>query len=183
MFYSAQTGGFYDLAIHGDNIPANAVEITCEQHTALLEGQSQGKIIAADAKGFPVLQDPPKPTAADMWARIKAMRDHRTETGGFKVVVDGMVKWFHSDVQSRAKQLGLVIAGQNLPDGLQWKTMDGSFVTMTPALVQQGFMSAMQQEQATFAVAEQHRQAMQASAEPWAYDFSAGWPPIFGGKA
>lgn len=28
MFYSAETGGFYDNAIHGDNIPPGAVEIS-----------------------------------------------------------------------------------------------------------------------------------------------------------
>jgi hypothetical protein len=62
MFYSPSQNGFYDPAIHGDNIPADAVEITREQHAALIEGQSQGKVIAADADGQPVLQDPPKPT-------------------------------------------------------------------------------------------------------------------------
>ena len=59
MFYSKLTGGFYTTEIHGDNIPADAVEITVEEHQALLEGQSQGKHIVADENGYPVLQDPP----------------------------------------------------------------------------------------------------------------------------
>ena len=62
MFYSATTGGFYTAEIHGDNIPADAVEITAEEHAALLDGQSNGKRIVADANGHPVLQDPPSPT-------------------------------------------------------------------------------------------------------------------------
>ena len=61
MFYSKTTGGFYTREIHGDNIPADAVEITVEKYQALLEGQSQGKIIAADANGYPILVDPPLP--------------------------------------------------------------------------------------------------------------------------
>lgn len=65
MFYSPSQNGFYDPAIHGDNIPADAVEITREQHAALIEGQSQGKVIAADADGHPVLQDPPPPPPPD----------------------------------------------------------------------------------------------------------------------
>jgi hypothetical protein len=65
MFYSSQTNGFYSHSIHGENIPADAVEITAEQHQALLDGQSQGKVIAADSKGFPVLQDPPPPPPPD----------------------------------------------------------------------------------------------------------------------
>lgn len=61
MFYSASAGGFYSVEIHGDNMPADVVEITAEQHAKLIEGQSTGKVIAANAKGFPVLQDPPPP--------------------------------------------------------------------------------------------------------------------------
>lgn len=59
MFYSKSTGGFYTVEIHGDNIPAYAVEITIEEHAALLDGQRQGKLITADKNGRPVLQDQP----------------------------------------------------------------------------------------------------------------------------
>jgi len=72
MFYSAQTNGFYTPEIHGDNTPADAVEITREQHAALLEGQSQGKVIASDSKGRPVLQDPPKPTPEQLQEQANA---------------------------------------------------------------------------------------------------------------
>ena len=62
MFFSASTGGFYTREIHGENMPADVVEITAEEHAALLEGQSQGKLIQADINGRPVLADPPPPT-------------------------------------------------------------------------------------------------------------------------
>ena len=58
MFFSPSTNGFYDLDIHGDKIPADAVEITAYHHAALINGQSQGKVITADTNGFPVLQEP-----------------------------------------------------------------------------------------------------------------------------
>lgn len=61
MLFSKSECGFYDREITA-NIPADAVEISREQWQALLEGQSQGKVIAADARGFPVLKDPPPPT-------------------------------------------------------------------------------------------------------------------------
>ena len=51
MFYSKSTGGFYTREIHGDNTPSDAVEITSAEHTALIEGQGQGKRIIADAGG------------------------------------------------------------------------------------------------------------------------------------
>lgn len=62
MLYSKQTGGFYSREIHGDNIPADAVEITTEKHDSLLQGQSSGKQITADENGYPILVDPPAPT-------------------------------------------------------------------------------------------------------------------------
>lgn len=58
MFYSKSTGGFYTTEIHGDNIPADVVEITAEQHVALTEGQNSGKVITSDENGFPILIDP-----------------------------------------------------------------------------------------------------------------------------
>lgn len=59
MRYSKSTGGFYTTEIHGDAIPADAVEITPEFHAELLAGQSAGKIIVAGNDGNPVLQDAP----------------------------------------------------------------------------------------------------------------------------
>lgn len=57
MLYSKSTGGFYRHDIHGENIPEDVVDITDEEHAALLEGQSQGKRIVADENGYPVLVD------------------------------------------------------------------------------------------------------------------------------
>ena len=66
MFYSKTTNGFYSHEIHGDAIPSDAVEITAEEHFALLEGQSQGKRIQADKNGYPFLADPPAPTEEEL---------------------------------------------------------------------------------------------------------------------
>ena len=72
MYYSKSTNGFYTREIHGDNIPADAVEITDAEHAALLEGQSQGKVIVADESGRPILQDPPPPTAEQIMSYLEA---------------------------------------------------------------------------------------------------------------
>lgn len=58
MFYSATTKGFYDVNIHGDNIPDGAVEITEERHAELLDGQSNGQQIVPDENGYPILITP-----------------------------------------------------------------------------------------------------------------------------
>lgn len=75
MHYSKQTGGFYSREIHGDNIPADAVEITDEEHAALLAGQAAGKVITADENGRPVLVDPPAPTPEQLATSARATRD------------------------------------------------------------------------------------------------------------
>lgn len=64
MFYSKSTGGFYDIEIHGDEIPEDAVNITAAEHAALFDAQSQGKRIA-DAGGFPIAVDRPPLALAD----------------------------------------------------------------------------------------------------------------------
>lgn len=111
-----------------------------------------------------------------IWAQIKAERDRRTEEGGFLAAG----KWFHSDQKSRSQQLGLVIMGASIPANLQWKTMDGTFVTMTAQLAGQILAAAAAADMALFATAESHKAALQAVADPAAYDYSTGWPPAFG---
>lgn len=114
---------------------------------------------------------------AGKWEAIKAERDLRIQSGGYKVGA----KWFHSDTFSRTQQMGLVmLGGGNIPANTPWKTMDGTSVTMTQALAGQIFATAAASDIAIFAAAEAHRAAMESSADPSAYDFSGGWPKVFG---
>ena len=68
IYYSGNPRGFYDDRLHGENIPAGAKEITEELRQALLDGQSQGKIIREDADGYPVLIEPPPLTPEEVAA-------------------------------------------------------------------------------------------------------------------
>jgi hypothetical protein len=117
--------------------------------------------------------DPFPLVRAAKWEEIKSERDRRQ---GLGVRVGGSM--FHSDDKSRIQQLGLVMMGSAVPAGLQWKTMDGTFVTMTQGLAAQVFAATAASDQAIFAAAEAHRDAMLISADPAAYDFSAGWPEL-----
>ena len=65
IFYSKSQKAFYDLDIHGDAMPKDVVEITKEEHTALLDGQSNGRDIATDKKGKPILVDSPALSAEE----------------------------------------------------------------------------------------------------------------------
>ncbi|GAB6177970.1 hypothetical protein JCM16814_28610 [Desulfobaculum senezii] len=78
MKYSSTTNGFYTTALHGNNIPADAVKITDAEHRALLDAQARGKLIQPDANGRPVAVDPPpppEPTEAELAERARAERD------------------------------------------------------------------------------------------------------------
>ena len=125
-----------------------------------------------------------------VWAHIKAKRD-AIKSGGVKVGT----KWYHTDTESRIQHLGLLekarvarAAGgtdatrlQALGQDIKWKTMDGSFIYLTVKHAEDIFAAVTDLDAAAFAAAETHRAAMEASADPAAYDFSAGWPATFGG--
>ena len=114
----------------------------------------------------------------EIWSAIKALREYRTLNGGVKVAD----KWFYTDLKSTAQYNTITNAGiQNptlsIPD---WKTMDGSFVEMTLDLVNQIQLAGITSQAQTYAVAEAHKAAMLASTDPSSYDYSTGWPVIFG---
>lgn len=99
------------------------------------------------------------------WNKIKTKRDELTDNGG--CLVAG--KWFHTDPKSKQQQMALTMLGSNIPAGLMWKAMDGSFVEMTALLAQQLFAAQVQREQTIFAYAE----ALKADINT---DITAGWP-------
>lgn len=66
--FSASTGGFYHLDIHGDRVPADAVPVSTARHRELLAAQAGGRTIVAGAGGRPVLA----PLAHDGVKRARA---------------------------------------------------------------------------------------------------------------
>lgn len=119
-------------------------------------------------------------TKVAVWNRIKAERDRR-KAGGFKV---GTL-WYHSDEASRGQYSILLSMAveKAIPIGTAlspaWKDMAGNFAPMTVALLRQIRDAGLALEQQLFTTAETHRAAMEASADPVSYDFSAGWPAAF----
>ena len=110
-----------------------------------------------------------------VWRDIQLIRDTRKASG-----VKVGTHWFHSDDTSRIQHLGLVMMGVNMPSNLMWKTMGGTFVLMTPTLAQQIFMQIAFNDQAIFAKAEFHRAEINKLDNPYQYNITTGWPPIFG---
>lgn len=143
------------------------------------------------------LQKPVPPTVDDVWNKIKSERDSR-KSGGIKVKVGSAFKWFHSDVDSRIQHLNLnnkardlIAAGGELGDVLQangkdiddWKTLDGSVVCITAQVAFDLVTASGDLDSILHAVAERHKSALEVSDDPASYDFSDGWPEIYGGQS
>lgn len=91
LFFSANTCGFYDSDIHGNAVPEDVVEITTDEHTALLTGQSAGLRIVADNSGRPVLDAPAKLSAKQikkaLIAAVQAHLDAAAATAGYDSIL------------------------------------------------------------------------------------------------
>ncbi|MBX8488058.1 phage tail assembly chaperone [Pseudomonas cichorii] len=74
IFYCAETGGFYLSGMQP--VGKDCKEITDAQHVELRAANAAGKIIAADADGFPVAVDPPGLTTEQLQERERGWRDH-----------------------------------------------------------------------------------------------------------
>lgn len=126
MFYSPSAQGFFDLAIHGADIPADAVEITREDHAALINGQSNddGHSIVPGPDGRPMLQAGPKPTAH---LAIDTERARRIEAGS-AFAVPGMNSPVH--LTGRAKDQSVYLALLIRAQGAKAAGIDAPFMTL-----------------------------------------------------
>ena len=200
LYYSQSTGGFYDDQIHS-RLPEDAVAISPEQHAALLSGQSNGQVIMPNKAGQPVLaEQPPCPSStwdgeqwhidpecaarlkaeqqAEVWERIKAKRYDNLRHG---VYIKSVGKWFQTDDATRVQYLALalesVTGGFKKP--INWKTMDNSFLMLTPELLREIMQAMHDDEEADFINAEKHKAAMLKAEHPLEYDYSDGWTANF----
>lgn len=152
---------FLDDRAFSHMLPDGCVEITDEE-AALLRAPSRAQ------------------AEENAWVAIKAARDRRRFTGGVNVGTN----WFQSTSVATSEYNSLALLSAGLPDNAVlregWRTMNGAAVDMTPALVRQILAAGFATVAAIDDAAQAHKAAMMASAAPAAYDFSGGWPTMFG---
>lgn len=121
MFYSKSTHGFYTPEIHGDKIPTDAVEITDSHYEALLAGQSNDKVISADADGNPILIDPPAQTAEQLAVFARQKRDGLLAASDWTIVNDSPLS---PEIQTEWKMyrqaLRDITSQSGFPDVIVW---------------------------------------------------------------
>ena len=87
-FYSPTSRGFYDDRIHHPSaIPADALPVSDEQHTALLEAQEDGKVIGVD-DGIVVAQNPLPPAPEQLLHSLRRKRDQLLRDSDFTQIPD-----------------------------------------------------------------------------------------------
>lgn len=179
MRYSPSTKAFFPESITYAALPSDLITVADADYATAMN-RPLGSIFTFDSTGKLTITPASVATTAQIQAAqtnaIQGFRDNLWNTGGYQVAG----KWYHSDPFSRTQQLGLVAMGANMPAGLQWKTMDGSFVAMTPALAQQILAAGAASDNAIFQAGETINAAMLASANPSAFDITQGWPKVYG---
>lgn len=158
---------------------ADFIAITQEDYQTYVQSINQeliyqdGKIISLNNQ---ISADEIKQTNQELvWSAIKDKRHNNTRGG---VYISSVDKWFHTDESSRIQYLALITL-PSLPDNLQWKTMDNSFIVLTRPLLTELTSAMLIKEQQDFMNAEQHKQRMMQADNPLEYDFSDGWSAIY----
>lgn len=55
IYFSPSALGFFVDSVHGENKPEDAIKITLDLYNEIMDGQSKGLGVSADALGMPVL--------------------------------------------------------------------------------------------------------------------------------
>ena len=132
------------------------------------DAEPHGREIFALAEALGPTANVP-PSQEELFDQIKMRRDQAIGAG---VTVAGIM--VHTDETSQTRIMGATVAAMLDPDySVQWKTADGTFVTLSAAQVI-GIASAVRAHvQAAFDREAVLRAAVLAN-EP--YDIEAGWP-------
>lgn len=73
-YYSASSNAFYNSDVHED-IPPDAVEVSQEEHEAVIRGQAAGKLLVPGRDGKPSLKDHPPQQLDLRWTALRRRRN------------------------------------------------------------------------------------------------------------
>lgn len=134
LLFSAETGGFYDTAIHPAGLlPADTVEVTEEEREAALAALAPGLAITADATGKPTVA-PVEPDADTRLALIRRRRNRLLDASDATQLAD-----YPLSEASRSAWADYRQALRDLPEGLTdaaapvWPTPPEESAPETPA--------------------------------------------------
>lgn len=118
-YYSKITSGFYKPEIHGNSIPADAVEISDETYRSLFAMQAEGKQIVSDNDGYPIAITPA--IIVPTWEQIKVQRDKLLQQCDWTVLPDSPVS-NQSDWLTYRQALRDIPQDFTTPEEVVWPT-------------------------------------------------------------
>ena len=182
MKFSPSTTYFYDPQINMGGIPADAVDITVETFTEMLEARAAGRVIEADKDGRPVARElapPPQPTLEERKAKLMSQATARrweVETGGIALSSGARIATGKDD-QDRITSV-LVNAQLAGIESIEFKAASG-WLSLTLSELRAIATVIALHVQACFSAERQHHNAIAALstlAAVQTYDLAAHWP-------
>ena len=128
IYFSMNTGGFYDDEIHSSKqIPAGAMEISIEQHQAMLEHLNSGGRIELDSAGFVFIPAPPD--AYHTWNDATQAWETNDDLQAAK-----LQDWRATVAELTPKQLRLVL----LENGINAKAVETAIASISDETTREG---------------------------------------------
>jgi hypothetical protein len=109
-----------------------------------------------------------------VWQMIKAKREF-LKISGIKVGEN----WFKTDIESRQQYQDICAIGDSFDPVDNWSTMDGAVITMDYEKAKEIVKEISIFNQNVRSISQSHKVAMEASSNPYAYDYSTGWPEVY----
>ena len=155
-------------------IPTGKSILIVDLGTLLIEGDIQTNYLV---KGGQLERLNLEAIYAEKWEQIKEVRTFKMGDG---VLLQSIGKWFHTDLYSKQQIHAMVTANTiGLYQAVSWKTLDNSYVQLTPALLLQVFGAMLENESRLFDIGKLHYESLYTSSDPVNYDPASQWPTTF----
>ena len=113
----------------------------------------------------------------EKWEKIKEIRTFKMSDGVF---IQSIGKWFHTDLYSKQQIQALVVTNLiGIYKTTAWKTLDNTYVQLTPPLLLQVFGAMLENEARLFGIGKLHYDMLHTSQDPASYDPASQWPTTF----
>ena len=113
----------------------------------------------------------------EKWEKIKEIRTFKMSDGVF---IQSIGKWFHTDLYSKQQIQALVVTNLiGIYKTSAWKTLDNTYVQLTPMLLLQVFGAMLENESRLFDIGKLHYESLYTSSDPVNYDPASQWPTTF----
>lgn len=148
------------------------------------KGIATREMSESEYQAYKHIQENPRKTHKEICELIHIERDRRWKSG-FPIMHDDgegageRTYWLHSDPESVSHQDNAKALGSDLTTDRTWRTLDGSYVRMTPELAEKVSIARFDYKCQIFDAGENHQLIMTELDDPTDYDFSAGWPLSF----